>query len=460
MSEEHKSQTPSLRRSSRIANQRSSTGASMTGSNQLSASAVAFSPYRPIHINIVAGDFNRPVYWPNNSEWCQSTWEMFIGRRDQLQETESWRKGLQNISEIETGRGFSPVDNIFCSGATEEYQCTTLVCETLDRGGLNKHFSERELLQEFIKKQRREEYNRQIDSPAGESNCSNHAPLFSIIRAEEGDSQQANIHVLTWNVFTKGVTLKAGERSRTGKGELWDTARLQAKVMLTRLHDMMLSPQLSLDVVCLQEYGGDFIYNEILRPIYASTFFKDVLGSPLRFIHINKILMQLGVKQGNGLRDGFGPVPPIDELRGSNNIFILINDGEPAGSIIFVRASTIDFDNIARHISHLNPLRGRRMTSTVAMNKDGTSIIANITNVHDNRDGMVSDDVLKNLLMNDGNASTAGTVKKQKNKTHRKPRRRPRRLSRSLRRRRSRKPKTRRKPRRRRRRRSRKQRGK
>ena len=445
MSEEHKSQTPSLRRSSRIANQRASASMtapreSSTGASHLSASAASFTPYRPIRINIVAGDFNRPVYWSVNEEWCQSTWKMLIGKTHELEETESWKKGLQNISGIEMGRGFSPVDNIFCSGATEDYQCTKLVCETLDRGGLNKHFSEYDLFQEFIKKQRGEQYNRQIDTPPGESNCSNHAPLFSIIKAEEGSSQAADIHVLTWNVFTKGATLKAGERDSResrGRGELWDAARLQAEVMLTRLNDMMLSPQLSLDVVCLQEYGGDFLYDTILRPIYASTYFKDALGSDLRFIHINKILMQLGVKEGDGRRDGFGSVPPIDELRVSNNIFVLINDGEPAGSIIFVRASTIDFDHIARYISHLNPLRGRRMTSTVAMNKGGTSILANITNVHDSRNGIVSDDVLTNLLINDGDAGKAGAVQKHKTKKRRKSKSKKRRKSKPKKRRKS-----------------------
>ena len=470
MSEEHKSRTPSLRRSSRIASMRAATtgaattGASTTGSRRrtrsqstrLSASTAAFVPYRPIRINIVAGDFNRPVYWPNNNEWCQSTWEMFIGRRHQLEQTDWWQQGLQNV-RFDRDLGFSPVDNIFCNGATEDYQCAHIACETLDNNQQHTHMSERDLFEEFIRSAKNEQYNKQIDNPPEESNCSNHAPLFSRIRAEEGPIQGADINVLTWNVFTKGATLMASDRDRSGRGELWNAARLQARVMLTRLNFMMLSPKLNLDVVCLQEYGGDFIYNELLRPIYASRYFRNELGSQLRFIHINKIFMQLGRKPGDGFKDDFGPIPPINELRQANTIFVLINDGEPPGNIIFVRASTIDFD----HIERINQNGTRHITSTVAMIKGGTQIQATLTSVHDNRDGLVNDDVLRDLLDNGGNAhgAGAGAVQKQKNKTRRKPRRRPRRLSRLLRRRRSRKPKTQRKPRRRRRRRSRKQRG-
>ena len=282
MSEEHKSRTPSLRRSSRIASMRASTtgasttgasttgpattspattgastmgastmgasttGASTTGastmgsrrtrsqSTRLSASTAAFVPYRPIRINIVAGDFNRPVYWPNNNEWCQSSWEMLIGYAHKLKKTASWKKGLRNISGSETGRGFSPVDNIFCKGATETYQCAHIECETLDNNQQHRHMSERDLFQEFIRRARNERYNEQIDNPPEESNCSNHAPFFSRIRAEEGPIQGADINVLTWNVFTKGATLMASDRDISGRGDLWNAARLQAQVMLTR----------------------------------------------------------------------------------------------------------------------------------------------------------------------------------------------------------------------------------
>lgn len=305
-------------------------------------------------------------------------------------------------------------------------------CSTIVAQGDNVHNQHR-LRQEFIELV--QNGPAQVD-PSIMRNPSDHLPLRMDLQVEGTGAfrgSQSNLGIVSWNVLSQGISNPRNANNYWNNNAAMDAQMEQVVECLNNILNM------NVQVVCLQEFGGNYGWSRYFKPEVLSPELDNLPGSA-------------SVHGGRRSLPG-GPGESISQLQALPNAWLLFRP--VVGRVTLIKASILDnsgtmskqdFDNLF-HALEISEIDESATVCQLPVVLGGIPLHMRIMNVHDNyahsrnpdvRARGITDDKISLMFMRDprlglGNKRTMKRRSKKKMKSKR--RRRRKRKSKATRRR-------------------------